>query len=198
MTWPLVALLDRDGVLNVNRPEHVTDVGQWQWLPRAVEGCARLSAAGVRIAIVTNQAAVGRGLLSETGLRRIHRHMVRGLVEVGIPDPLVLFCPHVPQDDCECRKPRPGMLLETMRRLRVQAEDCVLVGDHVNDVRAAGHAECWSVHVRSGRGSAPLDPPPRYLGSVPDLTAAADLLLCSRPSAEQAPRYAITPDWRRP
>lgn len=180
MTWPRVALLDRDGVLNENRPDHVTDLRDWSWLPRAIEGCARLAGAGVRIAVVTNQAAVARGQLSETGLARIHAHMVRGLAAAGVPEPLVLHCPHAPDAECRCRKPRPGMLVDAIARLRVHAGDCVLVGDHMHDLHAAESAGCWSVHVRSGRGGLPDDPPLGCLGSVPDLADAADLALSPR------------------
>jgi D-glycero-D-manno-heptose 1,7-bisphosphate phosphatase len=187
MTWPLVALLDRDGVLNVNRAQHVTHIRQWQWLPHAIEGCARLSAAGIWIAIVTNQAAVGRGLLREAELQRIHGHMIRGLVEARVAEPLVLYCRHVQEQRCECRKPRPGMLLEAISRLQVRAEDCVLVGDHIQDLKAAENAGCWSVHVQSGRGRSPVDPPTRYLGSATDIAAAADLLLSFRRQPERVP-----------
>ncbi len=175
-----MALLDRDGVLNENRPDHVTELREWRWLPRAIDGCVRLATAGVRIAVVTNQAAVARGLLNETGLDRIHAHMVRGLATAGVPEPLVLHCPHPPEAGCECRKPRPGMLVEAIARLQVHAGDCVLVGDHVHDLHAAESAGCWSIHVLSGRGGPPDDPPPGCLGSVPDLADAAELALSSR------------------
>ncbi len=194
MTWPLVALLDRDGVLNANRPGYVTEPEHWQWLPGALDACARISAMGVRIAVLTNQAAVGRGLLSEAGLRRIHHHMVRCLADAGVPEPLVLHCPHLPEDGCACRKPRPGMPLEAVRRLGVRARECVLVGDHVSDLRAAAGAGCWSVHVRCGRGGPPRDPLPRYLGSTRDLASAIDLL--SLPQRWSEP--GTSQDRRRP
>lgn len=76
----------------------------------------------------------------------------------GRTEPLVLHCPHAPDAECRCRKPRPGMLVDAIARLRVHAGDCVLVGDHMHDLHAAESAGCWSVHVRSGRGGLPDDP----------------------------------------
>lgn len=175
--WPRVVLLDRDGVLNVNRREHVTRPGHWQWLSGAVQACARLAARGIALAVVTNQAVLARGLLSEAGLAEIHRVMLRDLAVAGVPAPLILFCPHDRDHGCGCRKPRSGLITTALRRLGAAAGDAVLVGDHTSDIMAAQSARCWSLHVRSGRGDPPPGPVLRYLGSVPDLTQGVDLLL---------------------
>src|ERR1017187_2163973 len=83
--WPGAVLLDRDGVLNVNRSDHVTKPAQWQWIPGAVQACARLASRGIPLAVVTNQAVLARGLLTEDGLAEIHQVMLRALIDVPVP-----------------------------------------------------------------------------------------------------------------
>ncbi|WP_405008464.1 HAD-IIIA family hydrolase [Kitasatospora purpeofusca] len=171
----MLTILDRDGVLNVNRPGHVLTTGQWRWLPGALDACRRLSgSSGGRLAVVTNQAAVGRGLLPPSGLAAIHRRMTDDLARAGVARPLVLHCPHRPEARCWCRKPAPGMVHAAMAWFGVDAERTVVVGDHLSDLRAARAAGCWGAHVRSGRGVAPGSGGPRYLGSFRDLSAYAD------------------------
>ncbi|MFB6848993.1 D-glycero-alpha-D-manno-heptose-1,7-bisphosphate 7-phosphatase [Streptomyces sp. NPDC056373] len=184
-------LLDRDGVLNVNRPDHVTDPGQWQWLPGARTACARLAGLGVaRFAVVTNQSVVGRGPLTERGLRDIHDRMTADLAAAGAPRPVVLHCPHLPETGCPCRKPRPGMLLQALNRLGVAPAEALLVGDHDTDLEAAAAAGCWSLHVRTGRGALEVLRP-GCLGSMADLGAVAELVAGLRTAG-------WTPDCRRP
>ncbi|MGV9706012.1 D-glycero-alpha-D-manno-heptose-1,7-bisphosphate 7-phosphatase [Streptomyces sp. NPDC003483] len=170
-------LLDRDGVLNRNRPAHVRRPDEWQWLPQARQACRSLTEAELALAVVTNQAAVGRGLLSVPTLGAIHARMIDDLAVDGVAISAVLYCPHAPADSCHCRKPKPGMLLAALHRLGADPSHAVMVGDHLTDLLAAEAAGCWSIHVRSGRGSPPTHPIKRYLGSVADLQAAARLLL---------------------
>ncbi|MGP4014937.1 D-glycero-alpha-D-manno-heptose-1,7-bisphosphate 7-phosphatase [Saccharopolyspora sp. 5N708] len=168
-------LLDRDGVLNRNRSDYVTNVDQWHWLPGAVAGCRALAGMGLRMAVVTNQSAVGRGLLSVAGLERIHQRMVADLAAAGVPRPVVVYCPHVPGGGCECRKPKAGLLRRAVAELAAAPERTLLVGDHDSDLAAAEAQGCWSLHVRSGRGG-PGRPRVGYLGSVPALRHAAELV----------------------
>ncbi|ATL25026.1 D-glycero-alpha-D-manno-heptose-1,7-bisphosphate 7-phosphatase [Streptomyces formicae] len=179
-------LLDRDGVLNVNRPDHVTRAEQWRWLPGALDACARLTGLGLRLAVVTNQAAIGNGLLTAHELDRIHDHMAADLAAVGVPRPVILHCPHPSAARCPCRKPRPGLLTGALDRLGVRPAQTLMVGDHETDMMAATAAGCWSLHVRSGRGGPPAAQP-GCLGSVPALREAAELVAA----------FATT-DWRRP
>jgi len=168
-------LLDRDGVLNQNRPGHVTRPEHWRWLPGAIDACRRLAALGLRLAVVTNQAVIGRGLLTEAGLSDLHARMRADLASAGVPPPAVHHCPHRPEDGCDCRKPRPGLLLRALHDLSVEPARALLVGDHDTDLAAAAAAGCWSLHVRSGRG-VPTPPRPGHLGSVTDLSAAVDVV----------------------
>ncbi|MFF0223202.1 D-glycero-alpha-D-manno-heptose-1,7-bisphosphate 7-phosphatase [Streptomyces sp. NPDC004629] len=184
---PLQAvLLDRDGVLNVNRPDHVTRADQWRWLPDALDACARLTELGLRLAVVTNQSAIGSGLLTEHELGRIHDRMAEDLAAVGVPRPVIRHCPHKADVRCPCRKPRPGLLTGALAHLGVDPSRALLVGDHDTDLMAAGAAGCCSVHVRSGRGGPPARHP-GCLGSVPTLAEAAELIAT-----------LATADWRPP
>ncbi|MEE4596100.1 HAD-IIIA family hydrolase [Streptomyces sp. DSM 41524] len=168
---PRLVLLDRDGVLNRNLDNGVLQVADWEWLPGAVDAVRRMAGQGVRIAIVTNQASIGRGRLTTDALDEIHIHMLEGLRLPGLGLTDVLYCPHLPEAGCACRKPQPGMLVHAFARAHVSPQEALLVGDHVSDLEAAGRVGCPSVHVQSGRGAAPVGPLPHYLGSVPDLTA---------------------------
>ncbi len=167
-------ILDRDGVLNENRAGYVRGLADWAWIPGSREACARLRARGLRLGVVTNQAAIGHGLLTEDGLARIHDHLRAGLGRAA--DPLILHCPHLPEAGCDCRKPRPGMVLTMLGLLGVRPEEALLVGDHTSDLAAAAAAGCLSAHVRSGRGAPPDLPPPGYRGSFADLAAVAEAI----------------------
>ncbi|KUL25739.1 D-glycero-alpha-D-manno-heptose-1,7-bisphosphate 7-phosphatase [Streptomyces regalis] len=174
---PLKAvLLDRDGVLNVNRQGHVLSLADWEWLPQALRACRRLSAAGLRLAVVTNQAVVGRGVLAEEQLHAIHRRMKDDLLTAGVAVDEVWYCPHEATAGCACRKPEPGLLLRALASLDVGPHEAVMVGDHKSDLLAAAAAGVASVHVRTGRGAPPTGDIRGYIGSVPDLDAAAVLL----------------------
>ncbi|MEV0263603.1 HAD-IIIA family hydrolase [Streptomyces sp. NPDC050617] len=172
-------LLDRDGVLNVNRPGYVRSVEDWEWLPGARAGYGLLAAAGLPLAVITNQSAVGRGLMTVDALDAVHARMAADLTADGAAPPRVVYCPHTPEADCACRKPRPGMVLRALGFTGAAPHETVLIGDHESDLRAAAAASCRSLHVRSGRGALPRRPPPGCLGSVADLRAAAALLVGS-------------------
>ncbi|MGW3313413.1 D-glycero-alpha-D-manno-heptose-1,7-bisphosphate 7-phosphatase [Streptomyces sp. NPDC001073] len=169
---PRLVLLDRDGVLNQNRDVGVLGVGDWEWIPGAITAVRRMASLGVRLAVVTNQASIGRGRLTVDTLREIHQHMLDGLDVPGLALGDVLYCPHRPEAGCACRKPQPGLLQRALARARIPAGEALLIGDHVSDLTAAGRVGCPSVHVRSGRGAAPTKPLPHYIGSVSSLSAA--------------------------
>lgn len=175
-------LLDRDGVINANREDHVTSWSEFRFLPGALEGLRQLAAAGYRLAVVTNQAAVGRGLVSAEEVEQLNARMVSALAEEGIRLDAVLYCPHAPDERCECRKPRPGMLIEAGRRLGVAPADTCVVGDWVDDIAAARAAECAvPILVLTGRGRRAL-PLARAAGVGPfliarDLLAAAQAIV---------------------
>lgn len=147
---PRAVLLDRDGVVNFDRADYVRRLEDWRPIPGSVEAIARLSRAGVRVAVVTNQSGVGRGLIPREELERIHARLSERVAGLGGAIDQILYCPHTPDDRCDCRKPAPGLIERGCRLLDVPAADAVVVGDRVSDLEAARRTGCRGVFVRSG------------------------------------------------
>jgi len=187
--------VDRDGVINVNRPEYVTNWSAFKFLPGSLPAFALLADRGFEVVIVTNQSAVNRGLLSRARLAEIHAQMCATIAHHGGRVRAVLYCPHRPDEDCACRKPRPGLLLQARQQLGVDTSAAVLVGDHPTDLEAARQAGCRSILVLSGRTSGWTDdePPAGCIGVVPDLLAAAERIV-----AEAEADTAWTARWLEP
>ena len=148
-----LVLLDRDGVLNEDRADYVKHPGELVMIPRAVEAVARLNAAGLRTAVVTNQGGVGRGVFPASMLVHIHERLRQELSAKGARLDLILSCEEPPWSDHARRKPRPGMLLEAMRHFRVSPEDTVMIGAQLRDLKAAHSAGVARILVRSGKGA---------------------------------------------
>ncbi|MBX3745125.1 MAG: HAD family hydrolase [Verrucomicrobiae bacterium] len=155
--------LDRDGVL-IEDVHLLTDPRQLRLLPGVPAALRRLREAGFRLILVSNQAVVARGLASEDDVRRIHDALTGMLRDSGGP-PLdgLYFCPHHPEAtveayrlDCDCRKPRPGLLLRGAADHAVELTASFLVGDRLTDVAAGARAGCRTVLVETGRHAEPL------------------------------------------
>lgn len=140
---PRWVILDRDGVINADPPVSgparagVLSVAQWQPLPGALEALARLTRAGVGLAVATNQSAVGRGWLSAAELARIHLRMLAAVEAAGGRLAAIAVCPHAPDQGCDCRKPAPGLLWRLAECLRFVPGEAALVGDQARDIQAA-------------------------------------------------------------
>jgi D-glycero-D-manno-heptose 1,7-bisphosphate phosphatase len=147
-------ILDRDGVLNAEAEGgFVTRAEDWRWLPGVREALARLSAAGIRLSIATNQSGLGRGLMSAEDLARVHARMLGEATRAGATIAGVYVCPHAPADDCECRKPKPKLLLDALAASGVARAATVMVGDDRRDMEAAAAAGLAAVLLRSGKGA---------------------------------------------
>jgi len=144
--------LDRDGVINENRADYVKSWNEFHFLPGSREAIARLTRAGHRLVVCTNQAGVARGMLSVETVHEIHRRMVDAIGEMGGKIEKVYFCPHGKEEDCPCRKPRPGMLLRARDELGLDVHDAVFIGDSMSDIRAGLAAGIHTVLVLSGLG----------------------------------------------
>ena len=145
---PSTAFLDRDGVLNRKRPEgsYVRDWSEFEWLPGSREALARLHGVGCRLVVVTNQRGVARGRMSLDAVEEIHRRMRADLSRDGVELAGVYVCPHE-EGACDCRKPRPGMLLRARDELGVSLEGAVLFGDSLSDIEAGAAAGCPGVLI---------------------------------------------------
>lgn len=144
--------LDRDGVINENRVDHVKSWDEFHFLPGAPEAVARLACAGLKVFVVTNQAVVNRGIVTYEMIHAINARMIRELEKRGGRIDAVAFCPHRPDERCGCRKPEPGLLIGLARRHGLQLHDCVIIGDALNDVEAGIAAGCRAILVLTGRG----------------------------------------------
>jgi D-glycero-D-manno-heptose 1,7-bisphosphate phosphatase len=148
-----LVILDRDGVINEDSDAYIKSVAEWLPISGSLEGIAELSRAGFDIAVVTNQSGIGRGLYSETTLAAIHRHMEAAVARAGGAIAAIYYCPHRPDENCACRKPRTA-LLERLARDRGHALVGVpFIGDKVSDIRAAQAVGARPILVRTGSGA---------------------------------------------
>jgi len=146
--------LDRDGVINRNRADHVKSWAEFEFLPGALASLRRLAQLPWAVVVVSNQAIIGRGLVPQAVVDEIHERMMEEIRAAGGRIDAVFYCPHRPDEGCDCRKPRPGLLLRAARELAIDPARSVLIGDAESDVRAAQAAGCRPVLVRTGRGQA--------------------------------------------
>jgi len=180
-----LVLLDRDGTL-IEETDYLVDPARVALVPGAAAAVARLNRSGVRVAIVTNQSAIARGLLTEAGLARVHTHLAGLLAREGARVDLWLHCgyhpDHAPADPREelRRKPNPGMVLEALAHFGVAPEHAAAIGDSDRDLVAAERAGVAAILVDTGKGAEELAKARARLGREPhrasDLAAAVELL----------------------
>ena len=147
-------ILDRDGTINHDSDEFIKSPEEWKPIKGSLEGIARLTQAGYRIAVATNQSGIARGKLDTRTLFAIHDTLNRALAQVGGRIDAFFFCPHAADSDCACRKPKPGMLLEIGRRFNIALDGVHMVGDAQRDIEAAAAAGAKPVLVLTGKGKA--------------------------------------------
>jgi len=172
-------ILDRDGVINHDRPKGVRSPDQWEPLPGSLEAIARLTQAGYQIAVATNQSGIARGVLDLDTLYAIHRKMHEMVVKAGGHIDVIVFCPHSDANECQCRKPMPGMLYTINERLNIDMQLVHLVGDSLRDLQAAMAAGAKPILVKTGKGMETLESN-KGLDHIPaydDLAAFVDQLL---------------------
>jgi D-glycero-D-manno-heptose 1,7-bisphosphate phosphatase len=145
-------ILDRDGVLNRKMPraEYVCSWADWQWLPGSREAIRALVDSGYRVIVVTNQAGVARGALTEEALASIHDMMQHEVEAAGGRIDAIYCCPHGWDEDCTCRKPKPGMLLQAQREFNLDLSQVTFIGDDERDGEAAVRANCRFRMVAEG------------------------------------------------
>jgi len=149
-----MVILDRDGVINRNRDDYVKSVDEFEFLPGSREAVRRLTEAGLRVVVVSNQQAVGKGLMSPETLEEIDRMMKAGISEAGGRIDAAYYCPHLKEENCECRKPETGLLRRASRDFGVPLSQAVLIGDSPSDIEAGKRAGCHTIAVLSGKLSA--------------------------------------------
>ncbi len=150
-------ILDRDGVINEDSDNFIKSVDEWIPLPGSLKAIARLNQAGYQIAVATNQSGIARGLFSVEVLNAMHVKMQLLLKPLGGHVSGVFFCPHGPDDVCQCRKPLPGLFQQIAERYSVSLKDVYAIGDSLRDLQAAESAGAKPVLVRTGKGLRTLD-----------------------------------------
>ena len=146
-----LVILGRDGILNEFREGHVTAPEEWVPVDGALEAVARINHAGWHTVVATNQSGIGRGMIDMSAVNAVHARMHQALQVQGGRIDAVFFCPHTPEDQCDCRKPKPGLLLDIGRRYGTPLADVPVVGDTLRDLQAACAAGCEPHLVLSGR-----------------------------------------------
>lgn len=176
-------ILDRDGVINEDSDDYIKSPDEFIPIAGALTAIARLKQAGYTVVVATNQAGVGRGLFDLGTLDAIHEKLHRELGRVGGSLDGIFFCPHHPDEACECRKPKPGLLLEIARRFQVSLESVPVIGDALRDVEAARAVGALPILVRTGKGMRTLGSHSAQLHDVmiyDDLAQVVESLVSSK------------------
>jgi D-glycero-D-manno-heptose 1,7-bisphosphate phosphatase len=169
--------IDRDGVVNEDSDEYIKSAAEWIPIPGSIDGIAKLTQAGYRIAIITNQSGLARGIYDLASLNAMHRKLREFLSTSGGQVEMILFCPHQPSDNCNCRKPHPGLFVQLAQRFGCSLEGVPFIGDSVTDVVAGRIVGMEPILVRSGKGERTLREHPELLSELRvfrDLKAFAD------------------------
>ena len=145
-------ILDRDGVINHDSDQFIKSPDEWKPLPGSLEAIARLTQAGYRVVVATNQSGIGRGLFDMPTLNAIHDKMHKACAQVGGRIDAVFFCPHAAEADCKCRKPRSGMIEEIAERFGADLNGVPSVGDSLRDLEASAQLGAQTVLVLTGKG----------------------------------------------
>ncbi len=149
-----LVILDRDGVINHDSDAYIKTLQEWVPYPTAIEAIARLSQAGWTVAVATNQSGIARGYYDDITLAAMHSELRRLVEAAGGEISHIAYCPHGPDDGCDCRKPLPGLLEQVRKALRLDTlSGSWMVGDSLRDLQAGERMGCRSVLVRTGKGS---------------------------------------------
>ncbi|MRH78399.1 D-glycero-beta-D-manno-heptose 1,7-bisphosphate 7-phosphatase [Spiribacter sp. C176] len=150
---PRAILLDRDGVINADSPNYILSPEQWEALPGSLAAIAQLNQAGMLVGVCSNQSAVGRGMMSQQTLNAIHQRMQAQLKANGAHLDAIAVCPHAPESQCDCRKPKPGLILQMLAQWNLTPDEALFIGDSQRDLDAAAAVgvEAWLVRTGNGR-----------------------------------------------
>ena len=172
-------VLDRDGVINYDSEQFIKSPDEWRPIPGSLEAISRLNHAGFRVVVATNQSGLGRGLFDMATLIAINDKMHKALAQIGGRVDALFYCPHTADSACECRKPKPGMLIEIGNRFGVDLTGVPCVGDSVRDLQAAAAVEAQPILVLTGKGERTLRDGvfPTNTVIFPDLAFVATALL---------------------
>jgi len=175
-------ILDRDGVINIDSPDFIKSPEEWLPIPGSLKAIARLNQAGFIVLIASNQSGIGRGLFSSDMLEQIHQKMITQLALVGGKIDGFYICSHSPQDNCDCRKPKPGLLHQIAKEYHLDfgQQPVYCVGDSLRDLQSAQAAFCTPILVGTGNGTKTHSTLPNELQKTlfyPDLAQATTAII---------------------
>ena len=150
-------ILDRDGVINYDSDDYIKTVDEWIPLPGSMEAIGKLTKAGYKIAVATNQSGISRGYFSVETLNAMHEKMIKLAAQHGGTFDFIAYCPHGPNDECDCRKPLPGLIHQIETALGISAKNCYMVGDSLRDLEAGVAAHMKPVLVKTGKGERTIE-----------------------------------------
>lgn len=177
---PLV-ILDRDGVINFDSDNYIKSAQEWRAIPGSLEAIARLSTAGFSVAIATNQSGLGRGLFDLDDLEAMHDKLRQGVAEFGGKIAGIFYCPHTPDQECNCRKPNTGLVDAIEKELGMSANGVPFIGDSLKDLQLGIRKNCQAILVTTGKGKKTEAEMPQDLREkvniYPDLRSAVIAIL---------------------
>lgn len=173
-------ILDRDGVINHDSDLYIKNPDEWEAIPGSLEAIARLNQEGYRVVVATNQSGIGQGLFDMDTLNAIHEKLVRSLADIGGRVEGIFFCPHISADNCDCRKPKAGLMREIATRFNIEKmKDIPVIGDSLRDLQAALEVGAKPMLVLTGKGRKTLKDPalPKGIPHFADLAEAVEQIL---------------------
>jgi D-glycero-D-manno-heptose 1,7-bisphosphate phosphatase len=163
-----LVVLDRDGVINFESDAYIKSPAEWRPLPGSLDAIAALTKAGYTVVVASNQSGVGRGLFTLETLGAINEKMRDAVAAAGGKLDGIFYCPHGPDEGCDCRKPKPGLFHQIAKHYKVDVKGVPAIGDSQRDIEAARAAGARPILVLTGRGA-------EALKKLPDIEAYADL-----------------------
>ena len=146
-------ILDRDGVINEDSDEYIKSPDEYIPIPGSLEAISLLNKAGFTVVVASNQSGIARGYFSLETLQQMHAKLSSLLADKGGKIDKIYFCPHSPDDDCDCRKPRPGLFLKILQDYPVEPRGVIVIGDSLKDLQVARAVNMVPVLVRTGKGT---------------------------------------------
>jgi len=164
-------ILDRDGVINHDSDQFIKNLQEWKPIAGSLEAIARLNQHDYRVVVATNQSGIGRGLFDMPMLNAIHDKMHKSCALVGAHINAIFFCPHAAESNCNCRKPKSGMMEEIAKRYNINLDGVPTVGDSLRDLQATAALGAQPYLVLTGKGAKT-----QIAGGLPDRTLVFDNL----------------------
>lgn len=153
-------LLDRDGVINHDSDDYIKSADEWNPIPGSLEAIALLNKHDYKVVVITNQSGLSRGYYNEATLAEIHLKMHQLTAAKGGKIDAIFHCPHGPNDNCDCRKPKPGLLNNFAKKNHATLTDIYFIGDKLGDIQAANAAGAKPILVKTGKGQDTLNKNP--------------------------------------